>query len=352
MTYKINSNCLLFTFFTISLLLLQPALAQKRKETGEWLKENIKNLGGRAVLIVAKEGKIVYDTVLNDRGGLRKNISRRKGISAWNENTVLPVASASKWLSAALLMTFVDEGKLRLSDTVGTFLPVLSKNGKGSITIAHCLSHFTGTGSLISENRDYINMSSMDECITHIAHKPLLSTPGTAFYYGSDGLQIAAAIVEKITGSSFESIFQSRIAGPLNMTGTTFGRNRVALAAGGARSTAADYMKFLEMLQNNGIVNGHRILSAKAIKEMKVNRTDGKQILYSPDETGTWGYGFGEWVVNDHTFSSPGLYGTFPWINTEEKYSAILFTYNFNFRGRHDRYRELIKIVDELAASK
>ena len=41
-------------------------------------------------------------------------------------------------------MSFVDEGKLRLEDMVGTYLPVLSAHGKGRITVRQCLSHLTG----------------------------------------------------------------------------------------------------------------------------------------------------------------------------------------------------------------
>jgi len=54
------------------------------------------------------------------------------------------IASSSKWLSAALVMTFVDEGKLRLDDTVGMYLPVSTQHGKGGVTVRQCLSHLTG----------------------------------------------------------------------------------------------------------------------------------------------------------------------------------------------------------------
>ena len=53
------------------------------------------------------------------------------------------IASCSKWLSAALVMTFVDEGKLSLDDTVGKFLPVFTNHQKGNIKIWECLSHLT-----------------------------------------------------------------------------------------------------------------------------------------------------------------------------------------------------------------
>ncbi|RYG39482.1 MAG: class A beta-lactamase-related serine hydrolase, partial [Chitinophagaceae bacterium] len=198
MTYKISSNCLLFTFFTTSLLMLQPAFSQSGwRETDQWLKKNTRYFGEKAVFVVLKDGKPVHKKILDDRGSVKKRMDKRKGITSWNENTILPIASASKWLSAALVMTFVDEGKLRLSDTVGFYLPVLSANGKGRITIADCLSHLTGTGSRISENSKYGKMSSMDECIRYIGDKPMHSPPGASFYYGSDGLQIAAAVIEE-----------------------------------------------------------------------------------------------------------------------------------------------------------
>ncbi|RYG50153.1 MAG: class A beta-lactamase-related serine hydrolase [Chitinophagaceae bacterium] len=348
MTYKIGSNCLLFSFFISCLLMLQPAFSQSDwKATDLWLKKNINSFGGRAILLVVKEGMPVYTKVLDDMGPIKKGIAARKGISNWNEHSVVPVASASKWLSAALVMTFVDEGKLRLSDTVGLYLPILSEKGKGNITISDCLSHLTGTGSRISENREYSRMASMDQCIRYIAAKPMHSEPGEAFYYGSDGLQIAAAILETISGKKFETLFGERIAGPLGMMNTTFGSGPVALAAGGARSTVSDYMKFLLMILNEGKVEGKQILTAASVKEMQENRISGKVIAHSPDETRSWGYGFGEWVVNEHIVSSPGLFGTFPWINSKEKYAAILFTFNLKFKGRHDKYRELIRLVDE-----
>ncbi len=100
--------------------MLQPAFSQSnRKETDLCLKKNISSFGGRAILLVVKDGITVYRNVLDDTGPIKKGIARRKGISNWNENTVVPVASASKWLSAALVMTFVDEGKLRLPIPLG-----------------------------------------------------------------------------------------------------------------------------------------------------------------------------------------------------------------------------------------
>ena len=68
-------------------------------------------------------------------------------------------------------MTFVDEGKLRLTDTVGTWLPILCANGKGKITIAECLSHMTGIKEppLKERLKEMKGISSMEQAIRLIA---------------------------------------------------------------------------------------------------------------------------------------------------------------------------------------
>jgi hypothetical protein len=80
----------------------------------------------------------------------------------------------------------------------------------------------------------------------------------------------------------------------------------------------------------------------------------GVTVAYSPAEAGKWGYGFGEWVMDDATgekrsdgVTSPGLFGSFPWVNNQLKYAGFLFTFNLNSRGRNERYLELKKIIDE-----
>jgi len=100
------------------------------------------------------------------------------------------------------------------------------------------------------------------------------------------------------------------------------------------------------------------------IYEMQKNKL-GKDcvIAYSPDEVGKWGYGFGEWLMDQplaitpqkdampssprsQNISSPGLFGSFPWINNQKKYAAILFVTNLNRKDRYASYNELKNLVD------
>jgi CubicO group peptidase (beta-lactamase class C family) len=319
-------------------------------------------MGGRVMLVVYKGGKVVYNQSVDEMSRRQKMvnnyIARRQGKKANNEDYTLTtrqsIASCSKWLSAALVMTFVDEGKLDLSDTVGKYLPVLSLHGKGGITVRQCLSHLTGIKEppLKESLKEMRNIGSMDEAIAAIAEMPMEGAPGTVFHYSNAGLQIAGAILEKISGQRFETLFAERIAGPLGLKDTDFGKGRVALPAGGASSTPEDYMKFLVMILDKGVYRGVRVLSEKSVAEMQVDRIgSGARIGYTPAETADVGYGYGEWVMGGdaggHFVSSPGLFGSFPWVDNERGYCAFLMTFYISGdKGKQERYYALKQKVD------
>ncbi|MBI2730104.1 MAG: beta-lactamase family protein [Sphingobacteriales bacterium] len=372
MTPKNKFTCLKFSLFTAFLLFLQTSFSQQKfSSLDQWMKDNLKEIGGRAVLMVWKDGKVVYSNAMNEMSGKQKMIgkfiAKRKGLDSkellkdFDTNTRQRVASCSKWFSAALVMTFVDEGKLSLDDSIGKFLPVMTTNGKGKITIWQCLSHLTGiqSGSLRESIENMNKTQSMEEAINMIALQPMEGEPGKTFHYSNTGLQIAAAVIEKIGGKDFETLFAERITKPLGLTQTDFGKKNVPLAAGGAWSTPTEYLKFLQMILNEGMYNGKRILSKESVIAMQKNYVaKNATVAYTPAEAGHWGYGFGEWVMDDASgdkrskaVTSPGLFGTFPWVDYEKNYCAILFTMNINNKGRGERYKELKKLVDEVLSS-
>jgi len=391
MAHKVNSNCLYFRLSFAMLLFFQFSYSQTFTKVDNWLENNISELGGRAVVLIYKDGKIIYSKEKNEISRkqkfgakwLAKKIGKEADLSDFNTDTKQRIASCSKWLTAALAMTFVDEGKLNLEDTIGKFLPVMTMHKKGNIKVWQCLSHLTGikqigvAAAMNGSDDDYGDevpkkmslkekleklatkkdngWNTMQEAIDSIANAPMEGEPGKTFHYGNAGLQIVAAILEKISYSNFETLFQERIAKPLQIKNTDFGNVKVPLAAGGAYSTPSDYLNFLQMILNEGTFNGKQIISNNSIIEMQKNRVakDAK-VVYSPAEAGNWGYGFGEWVMDDATgnkrskaITSPGLFGTFPWVDNEKKYCAILFTFNIKSKGRHERYTELKSLIDD-----
>jgi CubicO group peptidase (beta-lactamase class C family) len=339
--------------------------AQDFLKVDTWLKDHTSEMGGRTYLMILKDGKIIYSNGVNEMSRRQKVVAhmaaRRTGKDPNTEDftatTKQPIASCSKWFSAALVMTFIDEGKLKLSDTVGKFLPVLSANGKGNITISECLSHTTGikAADLRESIKEMKDISSMDDAIAKIASLPMEGEHGKVFRYSNAGLQIAGAVIEKISGKSFETLFAERIANPLQMKHTDFGKGKVALPAGGAHSTPEDYMHFLQMILDKGKYKGKTILSQNSIVMMQINRiTPNVRVAYTPAEAGEAGYGFGEWVPKSSDgnapakfVSSPGLFGSFPLIENEKKYAVFLMCYYLRNEGRKENHKELQALVDE-----
>ena len=363
--------CRKCSFIGSLLLLFQVSFAQQYNfnQADNWLKKNLNKLGGRAVLVILKDGKIIYENAENDLSPKQKMvgkfIAKKQGkdpeqvLKDYNFTTKAAIASCSKWLSAALVMTFVDEGKLSLNDTIGKFLPVMTAHQKGNITIQECLSHTTAiNGGDLKESRKIINQaSSLDETMEKIAEQSMEGEPGKVFHYSSIGLQVAAAVIEKISGKDFKTLFQERIAIPCDMKNTDFGSGNIPLAAGGAYSTPEDYIHFLQMILQNGYYKGKQILSKESIIKMQTNYVKGAKVAYSPAEAGNWGYGLGEWVMDDsgersNAVTSPGLFGSFPWVDNERQYAGFLFVFNLKNKGRSKIYKELKSIVDQEVGDK
>ena len=394
MAHKVKIFCLHFRLLFISLLFFQFSQAQANfSKLDDWLDNNVSTLGGRAVLLVWKDGKVVYENAANEltrkQKFIGKRIAKKTGrdidLSNFDANTKQRIASCSKWLTAALAMTFIDEKKISLEDTIGKFLPVMIENGKGNIKVWHCLSHLTGikqigvmdamnngnengAGSFRERMQQKQNgnlqsklgpWTSMQDAMDSIAKTAMEGEPGKTFHYGNAGLQIIAAICEVVGKKDFETLFQEKIAKPLKMKDTDFGYGKVPLAAGGAFSTPNDYLNFLQMILNDGKFNGKQIISKQSIINMQKNYVSKDcKIAYTPAEANNWGYGFGEWVMDDavgeqrsNAVTSPGLFGTFPWVENEKKYCAILFTLSIKNKGRGERYKELKQLVDEAIAN-
>ncbi|MBS1566851.1 MAG: beta-lactamase family protein [Bacteroidetes bacterium] len=355
---------MLFCFFSFCLAFGAKAQGNWAR-VDSWLDDNTGDMGGRSFFVVYKDGRIVHTHAFNDMSRrqkmvgkyLAKRSGRQPNLDDYTMDTRQPIASCSKWLSAALVMTFVNEGKLSLTDTIGRYLPVMTSHGKGNITISQCLSHLTGIKEppLKQSLQELRAIKNMDEAVALIAGMPMEGAPGKTFHYSNAGLQLAGAVIEKISGKSFETLFAQRIAAPLGMTNTDFGKGPVAMPAGGAFSTPNDYTRFLSMILAKGVYNGKRLLSEKSIAAMQVNRiTKDVRVAYSPTEAGDFGYGYGEWVMQSAgittpsaAVTSPGLFGSFPWVDNQKGYCAFLMTFYLKNTGRNARYKELKALVDQ-----
>jgi len=322
MSAKTTSTCLKVSYIIAFMLFFQVSKAQLNfTELGAKLEASKAELGGKAVLLVYKDGKIVFE----------------KSVGEFTPKTQAPIAASTQWLTAALVMSYVDEGKLSLDDKVSKFLPVFSKYSKGYITIRDCITHLTGIeGPSIGSIKDMSNpkkFSSLDELVNDIASsKEILSNPGLVFRFNNIGFTIAARVLEVLNRRGFEQMMAERITRPLLMRTTNFFSYTVINPAGGAQSSANDYMNFLSMLLNGGVFNGKRILSEAAIETMsKASSTQG-MIKESPSIVQGKNYAVGQWILGTDengkttTVACPGLFGTWPLIDYCRKYAFLIFT--------------------------
>ena len=73
------------------------------------------------------------------------------------------------------------------------------------------------------------------------------------------------------------------------------------------------------------------------------------RIAYTPVEGGALGhvgYGYGEWIIGD-AVSSPGLFGSLPWVVNDRGYCAFLMTFYVSDKGKQGRYKEIMQLVKE-----
>jgi len=344
MAYFLTKNRLKGTTVLGFLLLCQIAFAQKDfSAIDKQLEADKKQLGGDFVALVVKDGKILY----------------KKEIGDIKSNTQLPIASCSKWLTAAVLMQFVDEGKISLDDKVVNYLPIFGKYNKNYITIRHCLTHETGIErdkslTRFLQSKKYENLEAE---VNDIASKKEIDTnPGEEFQYSGVGLNIAARILEVVAKKPFDRIVSERLLRPLGMKNTSFSTdgNGAVNPSGGAKSTAEDYTKFLMLLLNKGVANGKQLLSEKAVAEITKEQVPISRIKYAPKAAEGATYGLGCWIIEKNeanqpnVISCPGLFGTWPYINTEKGYAAIFFTKSLLGEAKGNIYRGYQQQIDSL----
>lgn len=254
----------------------------------------------------------------------------------------LPVASASKWMAAALVMTVVDEGRLSLDEPIGRRLPEF-QGPSGEITLRQLLSYTAGQGGLLGMS-DILQDSGLTlaDSAARIAARPQADPPGAVFRYGGPSLQVAGALVEQATGRRWADLFDERIARPLGLTSTTWGHPlrpnldpaRVSNPnlQGGVYTTAEDYGRFLGMIAGGGAAGGRRILSEAAVAEMERVQTAGRPMAYKPPGISDLeAYDLGNWcevAAPDGAClmaSSPGAFGVYPWIDRRTGLYGLFF---------------------------
>lgn len=297
-------------------------------------------LGKHLVFQLYKDGKVLY----------------KKESGELTAKSVVPINASSQWLTTALVMTFVQEGKLSLDDKVSDYLPIFAKYYKGFITIRHCLTFNTGIesdGKIFSKNK----YNSLEAEVNEYASKKGIKTnAGTEFRYNNVGFNIAGRVLEVITKRAFDRLMTERIIRPLAMKNTTFANedyNNAINPSTGAKSTANDYLNFVTMLLNKGTFNNKIVLQPQSVAALYTLQAEGNAIKGIPKLNETANYGLGTWLIESTdkgtaaVVAVPSLSGTYPLIDICRGYAFVLFTRELNSEIKKDVYQQIKNAIDE-----
>ena len=324
--------------------------------------------------VVARRGKIVHFETI----GMR-DVENNKPVEP---DTIFRIYSMSKPITSVAVMMLYEEGHFQLGTPVSRFIPEFKNmkvynadqteilDAKKPITIKHLLMHTAGltygwgnkpVDERYKEAKIFERGTTLADMVKKLGDIPLVHEPGERWTY-SVSTDVLGYLVEVVSGMPFEEFLQTRLFKPLGMVDTAFSVppekvNRFAAlyrhnrregmmkrvgddaplandavsffpsGGGGLVSTAADYMRFSQMLLNGGELDGVRILGKKTVELMRYPHHD------------DW-FGLGFAVVTDKeppnilesvgNFSWGGAAATTFWIDPKEELIGLLMTQLLN----------------------
>lgn len=336
--------------------------------------------------VIARKGKIVHIEPIG-----MQDIENKKPIKT---DTIFRIYSMSKPITSVAVMILYDAGRIKLDDPVEKYIPVFkdlkvfnnqqtkSHTAKNKMTIKHLLTHTSGltygwgdrpVDKLYNKLKVFDSDSTLAEKVETLSKIPLVFEPGKRWKYGVS-TDVLGYLVEVVSEMPYEEFLKKKLFKPIGMADAGFsvppskverfasiyrateagGLNPVQKpplatdnvtffpsGGGGLVSTAADYLRFCQMLLNGGELDGVRILKTETVELMHYPHQK-----YHRDG---WSYGFGFHVVtrknqrSTGTFSGGGLAGTSFWIDPEKELIGILMTQIL--KNQYPFQREFLKFA-------
>ncbi|KAA0992608.1 serine hydrolase domain-containing protein [Dyadobacter aurulentus] len=287
---------------------------------------------GNIPLVTSIKNKITFHNFLrNNSANYANNVMVYIGRSdstlfcyrqgEYNTDSRLPIMSASKPVTAAVIMTLVEAGKLGLDDKVSKYIPSFN-NDKKEITLRQLLAHTSG---LVYESRfDSRSDLTLQQNIDSIATRTKLQfAPGKGALYGSVSYGVASRIAEIVEKKPWAQIFQERVGSKCGMQDVVYSPDHPKNPATGygIMCSMNEYLRFLTMIYNKGTYNGVRVLSSASVETMEADNSNNVDQTYG---LGLWRYEIQHNVAKEVACLSAR--GVHAWINREKNYYGLLFT--------------------------
>lgn len=239
---------------------------------------------------------------------------------AVTDRTTMAVASVSKSVTALAVMQLVEAGRVRLDEPVRTYLPEFTTADPrtGRITVRHLLNQSSGMSDTTFRSFSGPRVHNLREAVAGMRTARLAADPGERFEYHNPNFQVAARLVEVVTGETFDGYLRRRVFTPLGMTGSrsadtadqlpASGRGHILVAgrplalpeppafgngSGGVLSTAHDLARWLiaqngrdpALLSAAGFAETHRAQAGDYALGWFVGTTRGGTPVISHDGT-------------------------------------------------------------------
>ena len=262
------------------------------------------------------------DGVLYSRALGKQDVAEDKPMAV---DSIFRLASMTKPVTSVAVMMLVQEGDIDLDAPVADYLPAFespqvfatfnaadksytSRPATSDITVRHLLTHTSGLGYAFSSRILAALLGNAPG--TSATRLPLLHDPGAKWTYG-ESTRVLGKLVEEISGQPLDEFLAERIFVPLGMSDTFYkvpapkaarvvtvhGMSAHGLVEeanpaeisspvygdGGLHSTAADYVKFIQMFLNKGRApDGTRLLSEATVKLMGENQIGDLRVELQP----------------------------------------------------------------------
>ncbi len=285
-----------------------------------------------AVISIVKDGKTIFT-----KGYGVADLEKKTPVIP--DKTIFRIGSITKVFTALAVMQMSDRGKINLHDDVNKYLTGVKvpNSFPQPITFASLLTHTSGLDEISPGRRtsDESKVIPLGEFLkTRIVRRV---PPGEAISYSTYNSALAALAVEQIIKTPFKVYLHRNVFEPLGMSRTSitavkpeykqdlasgyeYGDNKYqklpfqwfhTYPASDINSTATDMARFMIANLQGGALDGKRILSKRAAREMQAT-----QFRNHPRVPG-WAYGFYEWTQNDLRLVGHG--GTM-----DDGYSALM----------------------------
>jgi CubicO group peptidase (beta-lactamase class C family) len=286
----------LFALFILAFVTATNAPAQQSAQKIDELMKQYHDYGQfNGSILVAEKGKVVY----------------KKGFGMANMEWGVPnqtdtkfrTGSVTKQFTAALVLQLVEEGKIKLDGKITDYLPDYRKDTGDKVTIHHLLNHTSGIPSYTSRPDFAAEISrnpyGVADFVKRFASGDLQFEPGSKFSYNNSGYSLLGAIIEKVTGKSYETVLTERILKPLGMTDTGYERHSTLLQkrASGYQKTPDGFVNAAYLDMSIPYAAGSIYSTVEdlfkwdqSLYEDKILSADSKKLMFTPG-LGNYGYG-------------------------------------------------------------